>query len=160
DRTMVTISLGSAAGLKEGDTLHVYRREPKAEYLGKLRVVIVEANAAVGRLQEGVHGEVRLGDRVSGSLDKSAPSSEAKAAWLRQPLTPAARAVAFSPDGRRLATAEGNIVRLWDAATGRILSQSVSDQEIAAVAFSPDRKLLATGGRDRSVLLWDVLSGK
>src|SRR5438445_13586608 len=81
DRTMVSISLGSAAGLKEGDTLHVYRLEPKAEYLGKLRVVIVEANAAVGRLQEGMHGEVRPGDRVSSSLDKSLPSVDARTSW-------------------------------------------------------------------------------
>jgi RNA polymerase sigma factor (sigma-70 family) len=78
--------------------------------------------------------------------------------------------VAFSPDGRLLASGSGqlggkdNSVRLWDVPTGRGLRVLLGHrQEVLALAFSPDGRLLASsGGRggDNVVYLWDVASGK
>jgi hypothetical protein len=78
--------------------------------------------------------------------------------------------VAFSPDGKRLATAAGDWYRplgsgeakLWDPVTRRPLATLQCGQAdlIFAVTFSPDSKLLATAGWDGTARLWDATTGK
>ena len=70
-------------------------------------------------------------------------------------------AVAFSPDGKTLATADNvGTVRLWNIATdrqiGRPLKVARENLYVYSVAFSPDGNILATGSSDGTARLWDA----
>ena len=70
------------------------------------------------------------------------------------------RAVAFSPDGQRLAVAGGFGVWLYDVATLRELALfSGHTLWVTAVAFSPDGTMVASGSSDRTVKIWDITTG-
>jgi WD40 repeat protein len=68
------------------------------------------------------------------------------------------RQVAYSPDGKLVATAGSSGVILWDPQTLR--QQTFLPGFVQAVAFSPDSKTLAVAGGDDTVRLWDVNGGE
>ena len=125
---------------------HRSRAQPRAERGGhrhRLRVL--------GRLGQLL--ELATGAHL-GTVD---PSSRAR--------TSSSDSVAFSPDGRMMATgADNGEVRLWDVTDPRkpSLLSSATDHvfSVHTLAFSPDGRFLASGGGDKSTRLWDVRDQK
>ncbi|MCI0464303.1 MAG: PQQ-binding-like beta-propeller repeat protein [Gemmataceae bacterium] len=73
---------------------------------------------------------------------------------------PAAKALAFSPDGARLASGADDVaIRLWDVATGTLLRR-IEGGQADALAYAPDGRTLAMAVRFGKVVLWDAYSGQ
>jgi WD40 repeat protein len=62
---------------------------------------------------------------------------------------------AFSADARFLASAS-NDLSVWDAASGDLLTSLPQPEWVTALAFAPEKTLLATGHDDGTVRFWDA----
>ena len=103
--------------------------------------------------------KVKFWDVASGQLARTLVSPPAEG------MTIQIVSLAFSPDGRTLATGEARVdnalgryngvVKLWDLQTGHVAHETLAHvMEPDSLAFNPDGHVLASGGADGGVKLW------
>ena len=102
----------------------------------------------------GWHSGIRVWDVHTGELLHTLDGGAAEPS----PVT----AIAFSPDGSRFASGSSDLtVHVWDTRTREVLHTLTghgSSSAVRGLSFSPDGKILATGGDD-TIRLWDVRTG-
>jgi WD40 repeat protein len=95
-------------------------------------------------------------------MPESTEYDEVRLAY-RLPDHAAATAVAFSPNGNILATAdEQGVIRMWDAANGKEKAGSAKNWKIGrigALVFSPDGFTCVAGGEGGRIVVWDLEPG-
>ena len=69
--------------------------------------------------------------------------------------------VAFSPDGKRIVSANGVFLNQWDSMSGQPVGPAMTghDLEAVAVAYSPDGERVASASWDRTIRLWSSATG-
>jgi len=148
-----------AAASSMESTIHFWdvatgrERRPSDEHQGPIRSLRFSPDGA--KL-------VSIGqDRQLCRWDLATSTAYRQFVWKGEPLDVSA----LSPDGHTLAVGarSDNEVRLWDVRTGkpgRVLGKHEPKKRIWDIAFSPDGRLVASGGDDRVIHIWDVRDGK
>ncbi|MFQ5807695.1 MAG: WD40 repeat domain-containing protein [Phycisphaerae bacterium] len=73
----------------------------------------------------------------------------------------AASLIAFSADGKKLASAGARKIHIWDVAARKLLHAIDGHKKsIQSICFSPNGKLLVSGSADDTLRIWNVETGK
>ncbi len=115
----------------------------------------------------------RLNEKTNGSINASVVSKTGSLLYrwdrglepeprpyLRGPDLSRVANMNLLPAGNQLLLVGGKGVRQWDLDSGNLTREFRSHGKITCVAFSPSSNLVATGGVEKTVKVWDVTSAK
>jgi WD40 repeat protein len=128
---------------------------------GKETLALKDARRCVALSPDGKR--LVAADGAEGSLDAKEKrvkvwdtSGDAKPVLLGAKHTADVTCVAFSPNGKFIASAGDSKARICDATSGKVLVSLDHGAAIIVVAFSPDGKRVLTAGKDKCVKIWDL----
>ena len=167
---LVVSALAVFAGLQ-------WRNASAARSDSEQALAIAESRELAGRARIAAATQPQLALLLAAEAENRASTYESRnamaqaaVAWIREdqpsstPLnghTGGVYGVAFSPDGRTLASSSfDETIRLWDVETAEQIGDPLTGQSglIRSIAFSPDGQTLISGSWDETVRLWDVQS--
>jgi WD40 repeat protein len=139
----------------------------------RLKILDAKGDFQGGRLFDALLGAIRAGQKVK-ALDSAIWERDKTNTQIlvianlsqfvyrvqeknRFPHSKPVYSVAFSPDGKTIATGSSdNTLKLWSVDGRELQTFTGHSDRVLSVAFSPDGKTIVTGSGDKTVKLWSV----